>query len=126
MVIVDDVMTTGATLVEAARQQTGKEPSTERPANLIPPEWDRLVSEATALEGCDGTDEDVLTYAMFPGVAPGFFQERPEGPKNVGKDPAEVAAETLASASGGGPVHGPIRYSVSMDGKAHSVTVERA
>jgi methylmalonyl-CoA carboxyltransferase 5S subunit len=114
-------------IVAAAQAQAGKEPIDVRPADLIPPEWDKLVSEATALEGCDGTDEDVLTYAMFPGVAPGFFVERPQGPKNVGKDPAEVAADELSkSSSGGGPVKGPIRYSVSMDGKAHSVTVERA
>ena len=63
---------------------------------------------------------------MFPGVAPGFFAERAQGPKNVGRDPAEVAADELSTSSGGGPVKGPIRYSVSMDGKAHSVTVERA
>ena len=62
---------------------------------------------------------------MFPGVAPGFFVERPEGPKNVGKDPAELATDELSKHSGG-PVKGPINYSVTMDGKAHSVTVERA
>jgi methylmalonyl-CoA carboxyltransferase 5S subunit len=63
---------------------------------------------------------------MFPGVAPKFFAERPEGPRNVGKDPAEVAADELSKASGTGPVHGPIRYSVTLGGKAHHVTVERA
>ena len=112
-------------IVEAARLQAGKEAIDVRPADLIPPEWERLVIEASALEGFDGTDEDVLTYAMFPGVAPGFFVERPEGPKNVGKDPAELATDELSKSSGG-PVKGPISYSVTMDGKAHSVTVERA
>ncbi len=63
---------------------------------------------------------------MFPGVAPKFFAERPEGPRNVGKDPAEVAADELSKASGTGPVNGPIRYSVTLDGKSHHVTVERA
>jgi len=112
-------------IVEASRAQTGKEPIDVRPADLIPPEWDRLVSEATVLEGCDGTDEDVLTYAMFPGVAPGFFTQRADGPKNVGKDPVEVAAEELSKSSGG-PVRGPIHYSVDLGGRKHSVTVERA
>ena len=37
--------------------------------------------------GSDGSDEDVLTYAMSSKVAPGFFTTRAEGPKNVGKDP---------------------------------------
>jgi len=112
-------------IVEASRVQTGKDPIDVRPADLIPPEWDRLVSEATALEGCDGTDEDVLTYAMFPGVAPGFFTERSEGPRNVGKDPVEVAADELSKSSGG-PVKGPIHYAVDLGGRKHSVTVERA
>ena len=96
-------------IVEAAQAQTKKEPIDVRPADLLQPEWDELVAEATALEGCDGTDEDVLTYAMFPGVAPGFFAKRPEGPKNVGQDPAEVAAEQLSDSSGEGPVKGPIQ-----------------
>jgi len=111
-------------IVEASRVQTGKDPIEVRPADLIPPEWDRLVAEATALEGCDGSDEDVLTYAMFPGVAPGFFTTRAEGPTNVGKDPVEVAAEGLAR-SAGGAVKGPIHYSVGLGGRTHSVTVER-
>jgi hypothetical protein len=35
----------------------------------------------------------VLTYAMFPGVAPGFFEHRAEGPKNVGKSAEQLADE---------------------------------
>ncbi len=113
-------------VVEAARAQTKKVPIDVRPADLLEPEWDRLVAEARALEGCDGTDEDVLTYAMFPGVAPGFFVERPAGPRNVGKDPTEVAAEGLTRASGAGPVKGPVRYAVTLNGKVHNVRVERS
>lgn len=112
-------------IVEAARAQTKKEPIDIRPADLLDPEWERLAADAAALDGFDGSDEDVLTYAMFPGVAPGFFAERHEGPRNVGKDPAEVAAEELAKSSSSGPVKGPIRYSVSLDGKVHTVKVER-
>jgi methylmalonyl-CoA carboxyltransferase 5S subunit len=115
-----------AEIVESARVQTKKEPIDVRPADLLEPEWKRLVADATALEGCNGSDEDVLTFAMFPGVAPGFFVERDEGPRNVGKDPAEVAAEELAKSPGSGPVKGPIRYAVTLDGKVHNVKVERA
>ena len=111
--------------VEAARAQTGKEPIDVRPADLIAPEWEKLVTEASALDGYDGTEEDVLTYAMFPGVAPTFFSERADGPTNVGKDPVEVATEELSKSSGG-PVKGPINYSVNLGGRSHSVTVERA
>ncbi len=113
-------------IVAAAEAQTGKQPIDVRPADLLEPEWDKLVADAGAVEGSDGTDEDVLTYAMFPSVAPKFFSERPEGPRNVGRDPAEVATEELAKSSGNGPVSGPIRYSVTLGGKAHHVTVERA
>lgn len=113
-------------IVEAARAQTKKEPITVRPADLLPPEWDRLAQEANALDGADGTDEDILTYAMFPGVAPVFFANRPEGPRNVGLDPAEVAASGPSESTGKGPVTGPIKYAVTMDGAQHHVTVERA
>ena len=47
-----------------------------RPADLLKPEWEQLRAEALALEGCNGSDEDVLTYAMFPQVAPKFFKTR--------------------------------------------------
>ena len=115
-------------LVELAKKQTGKEPITVRPADLIDNEWEQLKEEAAKLEGFDGTDEDVLTHAMFPKVAPGFFKARPEGPKNVGQDPAEAEAERLAKAGDGksGPVRGPINYSVTVGGKTHSVTVKPA
>jgi methylmalonyl-CoA carboxyltransferase 5S subunit len=113
-------------IVETARAQGKKEPITVRPADLLQPEWELLTHEANALEGADGTDEDVLTYAMFPGVAPAFFAKRPEGPRNVGLDPAEVAATEPSESTGKGPVKGPIKYSVTMDGAQHHVTVERA
>ncbi|AKT52529.1 oxaloacetate decarboxylase [Arsenicicoccus sp. oral taxon 190] len=116
-------------VVDKAKQQTGKEPIDVRPADLIEDEWDSLRDEAARLEGFDGSDEDVLTYAMFPKVAPGFFATRPEGPKNVGKDPAELEAEKAAAAMGDsktGPVRGPITYEITIDGKKHSVAVKPA
>ncbi len=63
-----------------------------RPADLLKPEWPELRAAALAIKGCDGTDEDVLTYAMFPQVAPKFFATRAQGPKNLGKDPAAAQA----------------------------------
>ena len=52
-------------VVAIAQAQAKKEPITERPADLIPPEWDKLVADASKLTGFDGTDEDVLTYACL-------------------------------------------------------------
>jgi oxaloacetate decarboxylase alpha subunit len=52
---------------------------TERPADLIPNEFERIAEEAKAAGG-NGSVEDALTYAMFPKVAPRFFTERSRGP----------------------------------------------
>ncbi len=116
-------------VVEKAKAQTGKEPIDCRPADLIEPEWDELAAQAQTIEGCDGSDEDVLTYAMFPKVAPAFFASRAQGPRNVGRDPAELDAERAAAAatdSGSGPVRTPITYSITINGKTHSVAVKPA
>ena len=78
-----------------------------------------------ALAGCDGTDEDVLTYAMFPQVAPKFFAHRAEGPKNVGKTPGEPAKAAPAAkpADGRVPVAVPVTYEVRIGDRSHKVTV---
>src|SRR5208283_3488811 len=78
----------------------GKKPViTCRPADLLTPEWENLSATAKGLEGSNGSDEDVLTYAMFPQVAPKFFKTRSEGRENLGKDPTPTkAAEPQAQA----------------------------
>ena len=113
-------------VIEIAKTQAKKDPITTRPADLLTPEWDELVAQTEGLEGYDGSQEDVLTNAMFPGVAPGFFKTRDEGPKNVGKTAEQLAKEAEASKGAAGAVQGPIKYKVSMGGREHSVTVERA
>lgn len=113
-------------VIEIARAQAKKDPITERPANLLEPEWDTLVAEAEKLPGNNGSPEDVLTYAMFPGVAPGFFEHRDEGPKSVGKTPEQLANEAANKNDTDRAVKGPITYRVSLGGRDHSVIVERA
>lgn len=112
-------------VVEAAAKHAKKEPIDVRPADLLKPEWQDLRSTALALTGCDGSDEDVLTYSMFPPVAPKFFAARAQGPKNLGKDPDHrdlpAAAET-----GAGPVRVAIVYDVTLGGTTHKVTVAPA
>ena len=53
-------------LIKQAEQQTKKQQITVRPADLLEPEWDTLVSDAEKLEGFDGTDEDVLPTHYSP------------------------------------------------------------
>lgn len=66
----------------------GEEPITCRPADLLEPELDKLKQEC---EEWTEQEEDVLTYAMFPKVAPKFFEQRRN--KKYGVDGAHADAE---------------------------------
>src|SRR5262249_14174390 len=52
-------------VMKAAEAHAKKPPIAGRPADLLKPEWEHLRSHALALKGCGGSDEDVLTHAMF-------------------------------------------------------------
>ena len=111
-------------VIDIAAKQAKKEPITGRPADLLDPEWDTLCENAAKIEGFDGSDEDVLTYAMFPAVAEKFFTTRHEGPQNVGKTAAQLKAEKEGNATA---LTGPVKYSVSVNnGAAKTVAVEPA
>jgi methylmalonyl-CoA carboxyltransferase 5S subunit len=86
-------------VVKLAEEKTGKPVITTRPADLLKPEWAELEAKAAEQPGFDGSEEDVLTYAMFPQVASKFFTTRAEGPKSVGVDPAAAAAPAPAPAT---------------------------
>jgi methylmalonyl-CoA carboxyltransferase 5S subunit len=115
-------------VLEAARKHAKKELITGRPADLLKPEWDDLRTQALALKGCNGSDEDVLTYAMFPQVAAKFLAQRADGPKNLTKVPAEASrsAVPVKPADGKGPVTTPVSYRVKVGDKSHKVIVEPA
>jgi methylmalonyl-CoA carboxyltransferase 5S subunit len=114
-------------IIQLAAKQAKKQAITCRPADLLKPEWEELRSAAIACKGCNGTDEDVLTYAMFPQVAPKFFSTRDEGPKNLGKDPAAAQPSAPAPASDGkGPVMTKVVYEVTIGEAKHKVTVAPA
>ncbi len=112
-------------VVKAAQEHAKKEPITGRPADLLKPEWEELRKQALALAGCNGADEDVLTYAMFPQVAPKFFAQRAEGPKNLSKSPGVTKASAPAS-DGKVPVSSRVEYKVKIGDKSHNVVVEPA
>jgi methylmalonyl-CoA carboxyltransferase 5S subunit len=116
-----------------AEAHAKKPPITGRPADLLKPEWDTLEANALALEGCNGSAEDVLTVAMFPQVAPKFFKTRAQGPTNLGKDPIAAAPKPAvakdevkpAAAGNGADPKVPVTYVVSLHGQEHKVTVSR-
>ena len=66
-----------------------------RPADLLPPEFDKLAGEIGDLAGCE---EDVLSYALFPQVATAFFKNRAK------KESKPEDAAPVAAADGGAPV----------------------
>jgi methylmalonyl-CoA carboxyltransferase 5S subunit len=118
-------------VMEAAAQHAKKEPITGRPADLLKPEWEQLRAQALPLKGCDGSEEDVLTYALFPQVAPKFFAHRAEGPRNVSKSPAAAAAPAKPAADakpvdGKEPISSPVTYEIRIGDRSHTVTVQPA
>ena len=79
------------------------------------------------MPGANGSDEDVLTYAMFPQVAPKFFTNRASGRKNLGKDPV-TKESTAPAAAGKAPAKGAsletkVNYVITLNGQEHKVSV---
>jgi methylmalonyl-CoA carboxyltransferase 5S subunit len=117
-------------VLKKAGEQAKKPPITCRPADLLKPEWEALRTAALALPGCNGTDEDVLTHAMFPQVAPKCFKARADGPKNLGKEPQKksdvppaAASKADGKANGGAALNGSVNYVITLNGREHKVTV---
>jgi len=106
---------------------------THRPADDIPDEYAKLEEEAKKLLGtATVSPEDVLTYAMFPKVAPDFFKTRANGPVVFkAEDPAPAAKSAVATpASKTAPAVAPStsgteaqNYTVNVNGVNYSVTV---
>lgn len=105
-----------ADLVKKALSQNNmEEVVTCRPADKIEPEWDKMVKESKE-NGGDGSDEDTLTYAMFPKVAPKFFKERVNGPVDAATAFAKKEDPAAEPASKGGS------YTITVNGSAYNVT----
>ncbi len=85
-----------------------------RPADLIEPEWDKMVEESKKAGG-NGSDEDALTYAMFPNVAPKFFAERSKGPVDAATTFAKKEAAPASENKGGS-------YTINVNGTSYAVT----
>ncbi len=105
-------------LKESLKQNEMDAAITCRPADNIPNEWEKMVEEAKA-NGGNGSEEDTLTYAMFPKVAPKFFKDRANGP--VSSDSFVVKAAPAAAAPASAPSQGG-SYCVTVNGTAYNVT----
>lgn len=104
-----------ADLVKKALQELAIEKTTDcRPADLLPNELDKLRTELKEKKLLDNiSDEDLMTYAMFPQVAPKFFAERANGPVEI--KPSE---NTKSSGKKGAEA-----YIVNVDGVDYNVSV---
>jgi pyruvate/oxaloacetate carboxyltransferase len=70
-----------------------EEPITCRPADLLKPEFEKMTKEVGDLAT---SEEDVLTYTMFPQTALKFLKTKKEGRKRTEEEEAAVAAALAA------------------------------
>jgi len=90
-----------------------------RPADLLPPELEIRTREAEEL-GIVGKEEDILTYAIYPQIAPKFLKGEAEEEK------LQPAVATAATGGSGVGAHTGIfnKFKVVVDGEEFVVEVE--
>lgn len=100
-----------------------EEPITCRPADNIAPELPSLREECSKMpEGWIQQDEDILTYALFPKVAPKFFETRLAIQNGTYVAPEEPKADAPKAKSTTDTVERS--YSVKVNGVEYIVDVE--
>jgi pyruvate carboxylase subunit B len=106
------------------QQAVGKEELVEcRPADLLKPELHRLVEEVGELAR---SEEDTLTYAMFPEIGRAFLEHRAAGtlhPEPL-EPPPNTAGAQAAPTEFNIAVHGET-YHVKVTGAGHKGQAER-
>ncbi|MFF7707312.1 sodium-extruding oxaloacetate decarboxylase subunit alpha [Pseudomonas sp. NPDC007930] len=102
------------------RQAIGSEEIIDvRPADLLKPEMDKLRADIGELAQ---SEEDVLTFAMFPDIGRKFLEERAAGtlaPEPLLPIPEAGASATAASAKGGVPTE----FIVDVHGESYRVDI---
>jgi len=95
----------------------GEEIIDVRPADLIKPELDKLRQEVGALAK---SEEDVLTYAMFPDIGRKFLEEREAGTL-VPETLLPIPDGSTATAAGGQGV--PTEFVIDVHGETYRVDI---
>ncbi|WP_040976673.1 sodium-extruding oxaloacetate decarboxylase subunit alpha [Necropsobacter massiliensis] len=113
-----------------AKVLDGAQPITDRPADHLTPEMDKLTAEVEQLAQEKGIKlaenkvDDVLIVALFPQVGLKFLQNRGNPAAFEPAPSAEKTAEkTTAPAAKAAPASGSAVYTVELEGKAFVVKV---
>ena len=93
-----------------------EEPITCRPADLLEPEYEKAKKEAEEM-GIVKKEEDILTYALYPAIAPAFLKGELEEEKLT---PIMEKKHPCAAADISGI---PTEYDVEIDGEVFNVKV---
>ncbi|WGE31979.1 sodium-extruding oxaloacetate decarboxylase subunit alpha [Actinobacillus genomosp. 2] len=107
----------------------GAAPITDRPANHIAPEIDKLVAEVTAqakekaITLSENAIDDVLIVALFQQVGWKFLENRNNPAAFEPAPTVESAKPAQAAAPKAQPQSGPAVYTVELEGKAFVVKV---
>lgn len=89
------------------------EPITCRPADLLEPELDKVTNEAEEL-GIVKKPEDILTYALYPAIAPKFLRGEAK------EEPLEPPVQSTGAQA---PVSMPTELKVEVDGDVFDVKI---
>ncbi len=112
-------------LVQRALKELGLEkPVTMRPADLIKPELDLMIEKTKEVQKRNKvTLEDVLTYALFPHIAPAFFEKRdnPKKEEEVSKEVGKEEDKTKAQQQINEQIRG---YIVNFEGHEFKLLVK--
>jgi pyruvate carboxylase subunit B len=87
---------------------------TSRPADLLEPELEKLRGE---IESLAKSEEDVLTYAMFPDLARTFFQERAAGTLKLEPLPTKEAMQA------GGQRYASNEFKITLHGETYHINL---
>lgn len=88
-----------------------------RPADLLSDELDHLRTEA---EGIALSDEDILTYAMFPDIGRTFLQERAAGTLT----PETLLPPNSREAMACPAVYAPSEFNVTLHGETYHIRIK--
>ncbi|MEK7448902.1 MAG: oxaloacetate decarboxylase subunit alpha [Planctomycetota bacterium] len=115
-----------------------EEPIQGRPADLLKPEMEQAQSEAKEYSE---TEEDILSYVLFPQVAKEFFEKRrkgeltPPAPKLSGPVIKPSGTGKPAVVSSSQPAHRPVvqmvsseeagKFTATLDNKKYQVNITR-